>query len=326
MQFIDDEKPDVIFGTETWLKPDIATTEFFPEDYTVYRRDRPQRSGGGVLIGVSKKHISSEVSVSSTQAEQVFCKLYLKKGYMLLGSFYRAPDDHVGLGLRDTLSEIKTQYSQACKIVLAGDFNCPKINWENISEGENTSLPQNPDDKELLNLVHDFGLIQHVTQPTRGHNRLDLVFSNFDDPAVKTEVKPGLGDHSIVNSSVYSKTLKNSDAVRQVLLYKKADWVQIKSVLIDSFESFKLQCPTLSTDENWLYIKSLLLKLMKKHIPQKSYRVFNKYPWVNHNLRHLLKQKRKAHSKAKNTKTARDWDQYCKLHHESSQLDKRLFN
>ena len=112
--FIDSEKPDVIFGTETWLKPDIATTEFFPEGFTVYRRDRPHRNGGGVLIAVSNKHVSSDVSVPNTEAEQVYCKLHSNKGHILLGSFYRAPGDHAGVGLlHDTLTELtKTQNPQ----------------------------------------------------------------------------------------------------------------------------------------------------------------------------------------------------------------------
>ena len=31
--------PDIIFGTESWLRPDILSSEVFPADYSVYRRD-----------------------------------------------------------------------------------------------------------------------------------------------------------------------------------------------------------------------------------------------------------------------------------------------
>ena len=48
-------KPDVIIGTETWLNSNITSQEIFkPEwDYTVYRKDRPDQSYGGVLIAVT---------------------------------------------------------------------------------------------------------------------------------------------------------------------------------------------------------------------------------------------------------------------------------
>ena len=48
---VDSVKPDIIVGTESWLRPDIMNSEIFPSNYTVYRRDR-DTSGGGVFIAV----------------------------------------------------------------------------------------------------------------------------------------------------------------------------------------------------------------------------------------------------------------------------------
>ena len=42
---------DFIALAETWLKPDKFSSEFFPSElYTVLRRERPVRRGGGVLL------------------------------------------------------------------------------------------------------------------------------------------------------------------------------------------------------------------------------------------------------------------------------------
>ena len=49
---IDAAKPDVIIGSETWLKPDISDSEIFPPGYHVYRKDRAD-GYGGVLLGIS---------------------------------------------------------------------------------------------------------------------------------------------------------------------------------------------------------------------------------------------------------------------------------
>ena len=51
-------KPDIIVGTESWLRPDIMNSEIFPSNYTVHRRDR-DTSGGGVLISVIDEILST---------------------------------------------------------------------------------------------------------------------------------------------------------------------------------------------------------------------------------------------------------------------------
>jgi hypothetical protein len=51
INLIDYTKPDVIFGTETWLDPSIKDAQFFQEGYNIYRNDR-NLNGGGVLIAV----------------------------------------------------------------------------------------------------------------------------------------------------------------------------------------------------------------------------------------------------------------------------------
>ena len=36
---IERSKPDIVIGTETWLKPNIHNNEVFPENYNIYRKD-----------------------------------------------------------------------------------------------------------------------------------------------------------------------------------------------------------------------------------------------------------------------------------------------
>ena len=47
---IDEHKPDIILGNESWLNCDIFSSEFFPANYTVHRKDRNSKClGGGVF-------------------------------------------------------------------------------------------------------------------------------------------------------------------------------------------------------------------------------------------------------------------------------------
>ena len=51
------ECADVVFVTETWLTGNILDTELLGQDYTIIRKDRIARRGGGVLIAVNVKFI-----------------------------------------------------------------------------------------------------------------------------------------------------------------------------------------------------------------------------------------------------------------------------
>lgn len=45
---VDIYNPDVVIGTESWLKGDIGNAEVFRSDFTTFRTDWPARGGGGV--------------------------------------------------------------------------------------------------------------------------------------------------------------------------------------------------------------------------------------------------------------------------------------
>jgi len=51
---VDMYNPDIIIGTESWLREDIGNAELFRADYTTFRRDRQARGGGGGCLSVLK--------------------------------------------------------------------------------------------------------------------------------------------------------------------------------------------------------------------------------------------------------------------------------
>jgi len=56
--YINDENPDVIGITETWLHEDIFDSELNAFDDTIYRHDRNNKQGGGTALLI-KKSINS---------------------------------------------------------------------------------------------------------------------------------------------------------------------------------------------------------------------------------------------------------------------------
>ena len=47
--FIEATNPNIIIASETWLKPTIISSEFLPQHYIAYRKDREDGYGGVLL-------------------------------------------------------------------------------------------------------------------------------------------------------------------------------------------------------------------------------------------------------------------------------------
>ena len=89
---IDSTQPDIIIGNETWLDSSKHSSEFFPPDYVVYRKDRVTDNHGGVLIAITTKLISSEATELQTDCEAIWAQIQLANAKSIyIGSFYRPP-------------------------------------------------------------------------------------------------------------------------------------------------------------------------------------------------------------------------------------------
>ena len=51
---IEEYKPDIILGNESWLHPDIKNNEIFPDNCNIFRKDQLTDNHGGVFEAVRK--------------------------------------------------------------------------------------------------------------------------------------------------------------------------------------------------------------------------------------------------------------------------------
>lgn len=58
---IDSTNPDIFFGTETWIDSNIKDGQIFPSGYNIFRKDKKNSGGGGVLIAVKDIFIVTSV-------------------------------------------------------------------------------------------------------------------------------------------------------------------------------------------------------------------------------------------------------------------------
>ena len=315
-------KPDIIVGTESWLHLDIKDNEIFPTNFNVYRRDR-NSTGGGVFTAVSNEFLSTRQSELETESEMTWVKLSVKGSKDLyICSYYRpnVSDEESLDHLNNSLDKICN--SKNCHIWLAGDFNLPGFDWST-----NTIKPYCPypalHDK-FLEILDDYGLTQHVNKPTRLNNTLDLFVTNNPTLINNIEVLPGLADHNAVLIEDDISPISNKQKPRRIPLFRKADWDGLAAYMQVFSDAATNQIPHSETDDDddddveslWQSFKHYLNRGIDKFIPSKTAKEKNRLPWINADLKHLIRKRNKCFRTKNRTHNPRDIEQHKSLRRE----------
>ena len=120
-------------------------------------------------------------------------------------------------------STIDRVRQQGAKLVIAGDFNVHNNSWLQSSR---TSLAG----EAAEDMCAQHGLTQHVAEPTRGNNTLDLIMSDFQEP-VEVDVLPPVGKsyHAVVVATFPARVQQEKRTYRTVWRYNQADWNRLRS-------------------------------------------------------------------------------------------------
>ena len=157
--------------------------------------------GGGVFTATKEGIITDAQPELTTSCEIVWSKIKTEnKNDTYLCSFYMPHQNLTYIHMLDESIQRVQQSRNGKHIILAGDFNCPDIDWEN------STVKKCAADREaqqaLLDLSIEHGLTQVHDQPTRDSNLLDLVFTN-NPSLVKTSTSvPGISDHAMIVTDI----------------------------------------------------------------------------------------------------------------------------
>ena len=204
--YISKFKPGVVLLNETWLKGTINDSEVISKElnYKLYRLDRSSKThppdpinpdkfktnAGGVLIAVNNNLDIESVRVShKVSAEIVAVTLTFKNGKKIivctgyrvgtLGEFNQKE-------INSYLQKIKSRRGIS-SVIIVGDFNFPKIDWENC----HSTIAI---DSLFLDMFNNLGLDQLVNEPTHIlGNLLDLLLT--DNPGLISDLKVNEGWH-----------------------------------------------------------------------------------------------------------------------------------
>ena len=318
---IDYTKPDIVCGVESFLhgvKPGqnpegsaIRSSEVFPENYNVYRNDR-NGDGGGVFILIHKSLIAMEMPEFTSDGEINWAKITLQGCKDLYVGVYYMPQRNLQdlQYLEKSLDALNDKRNR--HIILCGDFNCPSINWKE-SKVDLEAADRIVQEK-LVDVAIDHSLTQVQEEPTRYNNLLDLTFTNNPSLIRSCSCIPGISDHEavVVDSIIrpsYTPTKK-----RKMFCYKKANWDGLNADCAVLSQQIKTKYDSGECVINlWNMFKTGLNKAIEKHIPSKM--IFNKHhlPWMNKDLKKMIKKKAKLHRKAKVSKEWTKFIEYQKI-------------
>ena len=319
-------KPDIICGTESWLHgirpgkdPDhdaILSSEIFPCEYKFFRNDReyePGHAGGGVFVGVHENLVAVEQPELVTKCELSWVKITLKdKTHLYASSFYmphRNMEDINALG--ESLNKISDD-GKCRDILLAGDFNCPDINWSTFSV--KPGAPERDVQQALLDLSIEHGLTQVHNEPTHQGNILDLVFTSNESLFKSSTSIPGICQHAMVVTDMDLVPRINRPKPKKKYLFSKANWDEIRKDMTSlSTEVCSMPKDSKSVEDMWSTFKSGIQTSMDRNIPQRMCRRKDVLPWFTHKLKRMVKRKARLYKRAKK-KTK--WAEYRKFQKE----------
>ena len=311
-----DSDPDIILGTETWLDKNIASSEILPQElmYAINRRDRDDDAHGGVLIA-SKRHLEIHNIQKSADIEMISGDININNKKISICCYYRPPnrtdDEYISKSVEE-MHLLKQRSKRNTILLIGGDFNIPDINWTDMSI-ERRQYPAKVN-QAFLDMIADNGLEQLVNFHTRKDRTLDLILTSHPSFKVRCKPMPSIGnsDHDIVLLDTTIKAQRPKPAKRKIWLWKRADEETIKNstkVLTDSILNKQYN----QVEEIWSDYKNGLIKIMEDHVPNKMTTSRFTHPWINTEIKRLIRRKRRAYLKARGTNKKRDRDRYKKL-------------
>ena len=210
---------DVLLVQETWLSP-IKDEEIRIQGfYEVGRVDRisgKKRGYGGVAVFARNGFTSIGIVKKSSDSERQWCILHTHLGGILLGNWYRAPDDLLK-SIASFPNELAEMDEDCIGTIVTGDLNIHHQRW--LTHSYNNT----PTGQKLWEICQEAGLQQLVREPTRGKYLLDLVLTDLSD-ITKVTILPEVADHKIVCIDIDIAVPLHDEQSRQGWDFVKTDW------------------------------------------------------------------------------------------------------
>lgn len=314
MKFLSSSCFQIYVLCETWLNSEILSTEFFNDNYVVYRCDRSnlnsiKSTGGGVLVAVHKSIKSLETICYHINIECVAVKLIWPRKNLYIYAAYIPPGSSGNVytlhceNIYSFISNISIN-DLACVL---GDFNLPNIDWR---DDDDNFLPFNvktTEEQILVDTMQALDLSQICRIGNMNSRFLDLVFLSDSSFGVATKSTMPFIHERIhhfgmeINFDCHEIFCKFNNNVVDTKNYNffKADVPKLQDYFdsVDWMNCLNVASNDITTMTDIFYSK--LYEAFEIFVPKTSKRNLNHPPWFNSSLVNLRNRKNKAHKKAK---------------------------
>ena len=184
-------------------------------------------------------------------------------------------------------------------VILGGDINLPDIDWDNYTVKPNPQYGYRVN-RLFLDTVNEHGLQQHVQEPTRLNNILDLLLTTYPDLVDNVQVSAGMSDHSVVTAEISVNPRPNKKKnPRKVFVFKKMDIHKLKDAAREFKQRFVDDIDSRSTNESWEDFKSTVNKMLENNVPSKTIKDKWDVPWMTSSIKKLIRKKQRAYNTSK---------------------------
>lgn len=299
--YIEYYKPDILAITETWGRAALTDSLITPHGFTLFRKDRLDRLGGGVLLLVRNDlnpiHFSVPLHLNSFY-DSVWCVIKTSESKdILIGCVYRPPTaNHETDQCFYTLLDHITDVGHDFRLVM-GDFNAPNTDW--------TLLRAAKREQTFVEAVLANCLTQMVMSPTREDSILDLVFVNDVSLVSSVDVAqcfPG-SDHNTVsvNIMIKTKTSMPTPKTENAFFFSKADWSRYRDLISSNTRDQVINAP--NVDDAWSALKRIILLAADTAIPRVSHRKRIEGVPISGSVRRAFRNRKRIYQDLKGSKS-----------------------
>src|SRR6218665_1542969 len=244
-------------------------------DTGYFRKDRENQRSEGHGAGGELLYVKSSFNAverwdmcNETFKESVWCEIQFKKSKLLVGVCYRVPDatEEANQGMYKLLERAYKETS-----LIMGDFNY-HVDWEH-------SEVEREQDRLFLDFIEASFMQQHVMEPTRGDNILDLVITSEENMIENMSVGEhfNTSDHQVVRWGIVMEQIQEVKAYVKRPNFFTADYDLVRNKLKEK----NLESAVRGMEENdaWKKFNGIIRKIIENNIP--NYKKTNKKrSWV----------------------------------------------
>ncbi len=123
--------------------------------------------------------------------------------------------------------------------------------------------------------------------------------TNQPNKVNRNEVIPGISDHDIPLIEIDVSPIKRRQPPRNIALYSKAKWENIREELEEIGTKIKEESNTKSANHLWNMFKDTILDAIKKHIPMKTCKAKESLPYMTTEIKKLIRRRDRAYKNRK---------------------------